>query len=253
MMLSRLKKWFRVQSRPNDVESTNRIISLGESIGYTIPIEHSQLFQRALRHRSIVDNEKYESYETYERLEFLGDAVLDLITTEILFDLYPKENEGFLTKLRAKIVRGETLYELAKKLGLNHFLEIGERASGQGIELSKSVLSDVFEALVAAIYISGGYETAFTFVEDTLEKYLNFDEVVNAIDNYKSLLMEYSQSKKWKLPHYDVLSEEGPAHNKTFRVAVYIEGRNMGEGTGKSKKKAEQRAAKKALRSLGIK
>lgn len=253
MMLSRLKKWFRIQSGTDDVESTNRIISLGKSIGYKIPPEHGQLFQRALRHRSIVDNDKYESYETYERLEFLGDAVLDLITTEILFDLYPKENEGFLTKLRAKIVRGDTLYELAKELGLNHFLEIGDRASGQGIELSKSVLSDVFEALVAAIYISGGYEKAFIFVEKTLQKYLDFDEVVNAIDNYKSLLMEYSQSEKWKLPRYDVLSEDGPGHNKTFRVAVYVEGEKVGEGTGKSKKKAEQLAAKNALQSLGVK
>src|SRR5690625_7118768 len=88
----------------------------------------------ALRHRSIVDHETYQSHETYERLEFLGDAVLDLIITEILFDKYPRKDEGFLTKLRAKIVRGDTLFELAKKLEINRFLEVGEKVSGQGIE-----------------------------------------------------------------------------------------------------------------------
>lgn len=252
-MIGRLKSWFRIDSVPDTAEPSQKLASLNQIIGYSIPAEHEQLFMRALRHRSIVDNEKYERYETYERLEFLGDAVLDLIITEILFDLYPKENEGFLTKLRAKIVRGDTLFQLAKELGLSDFLEVGDRVSGQGLELSKGVLSDVFEAMVAAVYISGGYEEAFRFVEDTLNKYLDFEEVVQTIDNYKSLLMEFSQSEKWKLPRYQVVSEVGPGHNKTFKVAVFIEGEKMGEGSGKSKKKAEQKAAQKALAALKAK
>lgn len=249
-MIDRLKKWFRVESLPETAEPSKKLASLSHKIGYPIPSKHEQLFMRALRHRSIVDNEKYERYETYERLEFLGDAVLDLVITEILFDLYPTENEGFLTKLRAKIVRGDTLFQLAKELGFNEFLEVGDRVAGQGLELSKGVLSDVFEAMVAAIYISGGYEEAYRFLEHTLHRYLDFEEVVQAIDNYKSLLMEFSQSEKWDLPRYQVLSEAGPGHNKTFNVAVFIEGKKMGKGSGKSKKKAEQKAAQKALAAL---
>lgn len=250
-MLYRLKKWLWKDSEPIKSESKERLSHLEQSLGISIPEDYQQLFQRALRHRSIVDNDKFESYETYERLEFLGDAVLDLIVTEILFEKYPKENEGFLTKLRAKIVRGDTLFELAKKLNLNEFLEIGERAAGQGIEFSKSVLSDVYEALVAAVYISSGYNEAHRFVSSHIDQFIKFKEIVKAIDNYKSLLMEYSQAEKLKLPRYQVMSEEGPGHNKTFFVAVYIENKKLGEGKGKSKKTAEQAAARNALVALG--
>lgn len=252
-MLNRLKSWFGIDPESNHSEPSGKIAELGTILVYDIPPEHEQLFKRALRHRSIVDNDQYESFETYERLEFLGDAVLDLIVTEILFEIYPKENEGYLTKLRAKIVRGDTLYELSKKLRLNEFLEVGERASGQGIELSKSVLSDVFEALVAAIYISGGYKNAFDFVSRTLDNYLDFEMVVNHVDNYKSLLMEFSQSEKWHLPIYKVISETGPGHSKTFTVAAFVNGKQWGEGRGKTKKKAEQDAAQDALLNLGVK
>lgn len=249
-MLYRLKKWLRKNKGPIQFESKERISHLEKTLGFVIPDEYNQLFQRALRHRSIVDNEKFESYETYERLEFLGDAVLDLIVTEIIFEKYPKENEGFLTKLRAKIVRGDTLYEMAKKLELSQFLEVGERAAGQGIELSKSVLSDVYEALVAAIYISGGYEKAREFVSSHIRRFIDFDKMVTNIDNYKSLLMEYSQAEKLELPRYKVISEDGPGHDKTFHVAVYIGNKKLGEGKGKSKKQAEQAAAKDALSSI---
>ncbi len=236
-MLNRLKSWFGIDPESNQSELSSKITELGKTLGYAIPAEHEQLFKRALRHRSIVDSDKYESFETYERLEFLGDAVLDLIVTEILFEIYPKENEGYLTKLRAKIVRGDTLCELSLKLRLNQFLEVGDRASGQGIELSKSVLSDVFEALVAAIYISGGYKSSFDFVRRIVENHLDFENVVNHVDNYKSLLMEFSQSERWELPVYKVISETGPGHNKTFTVAAFVNGKKRGEGRGKSKKR----------------
>lgn len=251
-MISRLIHWFGLKPEAEENEPSSRITALGKQIGYDIPLEYHALFKRALRHRSIVDHETYKSHETYERLEFLGDAVLDLIITEILFDIYPRKDEGFLTKLRAKIVRGDTLFELSKSLEINRFLEVGEKVSGQGIELSKSVLSDLFEALVAAIYISGGYSSAYGFVQSTLEKHLDFDSLVNLADNYKSLLMEYSQSEKWELPTYDILSESGPGHDKLFTVGVFINGTQMGVGSGKSKKKAEQQAAREALILLGV-
>jgi len=249
-MISRFKRWFRGRPDSENRESNRELKDLEKVLGFVISPEHLTLFNRALSHRSIVDNDKYDSIATYERLEFLGDAVLDLIVTEILFDKYPQENEGFLTKMRAKIVRADTLYELARELELNKYLVIGNRAIGQGIESSKSVLSDVYEALTAAIYVSYGYERAFEFVSRSLENYIDFDDIVTNIDNHKSLLMEYSQSEKLELPRYEILSETGPGHNKTFHVAVYIGNDKYGEGEGKNKKNAEQMAAKRALSSI---
>lgn len=243
------KKWFGRLSE-TELEPVTRFSKLEEILGLKIEPKHSNLYKRALRHRSIVDHNQFSSYETYERLEFLGDAVLDLIVTEILFKKFEKENEGFLTKLRAKLVRADTLYEFALKLGLNTHLEIGERATGQGIELSKSVLSDVFEAITAAIYVSNGYEPAYQFVESCIDRFINFDEVITKIDNHKSLLMEYSQSEKLELPRYVVISEDGPGHDKTFHIAVYIGSKKLGEGRGKSKKIAEQQAARTALKNI---
>lgn len=261
-MIRKLKEWFKtgehsvsghsIEHRPSEENPSgqSRLNNLEKILGFPIPAGKEYLYLRALRHRSIVDNEKYESHETYERLEFLGDAVLDLIVTEILFEKYPTENEGFLTKLRAKLVRGDSLSEMAKKMGLSQALEISERASGQGIELSKSVLADVYEAVTAAIYLSRGYSETYQFVYSTINKFLNLDKVEKKIDNYKSLLMEHSQSEKLPLPDYKVLSESGPGHDKTFHVAVFIKDEKLGEGKGKSKKKAEQLAAKNALASL---
>lgn len=249
-MINRLKKWFRIKPDRKKTELTSRFYHLENKLGFEIATEHVELFRQALRHRSIVDNSRYNSSETYERLEFLGDAVLDLIVTEILFEKFPSENEGFLTKLRAKIVRGDTLFELALNLGLNEFLEVGDRAAGQGIELSKSVLSDVYEALIAAIYISNGYQKTLEFVQWNLDKFLDFEDLVTKIDNHKSLLMEYSQSEKLSLPKYVVVTEDGPGHDKTFHVAVFIDDTKLGEGKGKSKKTAEQVAAKNALNRI---
>lgn len=251
-MIGRLKDWFRKRSIPHQSVPSDRIIRLQKVLGIRIPEEDYHIFYKALRHRSIVDNEQFEAHETYERLEFLGDAVLDLIVTEILFDKYPTENEGFLTKLRSKIVKGETLSILAKELSLNEALEVGQRASGQGIELSKSVLADVYEAIVAAIYISLGYEATFRFVESNMDRFLDFDNLEKKVDNYKSLLMEHTQSERKPLPSYKIISEEGPGHDKTFYVAVYVDKQKMGEGKGKSKKQAEQLAARNALEELGI-
>ncbi len=248
-MFGRLKKWISV-SEEQFHEPSNRLKRLEKLLGFEISEEHQVIFLRALRHRSIIDGNDIQAYETYERLEFLGDAVLDLIVTEILFEEYPHENEGFLTKLRAKIVRGNTLALLARTLKINEVLEIGDRATGQGIEVSKSILADLFEAVVAAIYLSKGYPFTREFVAEQISKNINLKKLASRTDNYKSSLMEFLQAKNDPLPEYRVLEEEGPAHNKTFNVAVFITGNKMAEGTGKSKKEAEQKAAKKALDQL---
>lgn len=251
-MIERLKEWFRRDTILDQSEPTARLQTLEKSLGFKIPGHDRSVFNQAIRHRSIVDHEKYESHETYERLEFLGDAVLDLIVTEILFEKYPTKNEGFLTKLRSKIVKGDTLAIVAEKLKLYQALEIGERSTGQGIELSKSVLADVYEAVIAAIYISKGYMFTYNFVLENVNRYLDFEKIENKIDNYKSMLMEHYQSESASLPVYKILSEEGPGHDKTFKIAVYFNDEKLGEGIGKSKKKAEQMAAKVAIESLGI-
>lgn len=251
-MIERLREWFRRDQTFDQSESFARIKSLENTIGISIPAKDQSVFQQALRHRSIVDSDQFESYETYERLEFLGDAVLDLIVTEILFEKYPTKNEGFLTKLRSKIVKGETLAIIANELCLYKALEIGERSSGQGIEYSKSILADVYESIIAAIYISKGYDFTYNFVLSNVNSYLDFTTLEHKIDNYKSLLMEYFQSESAALPTYKVLSEEGPGHDKTFTVGVYFNDEKLGEGVGKSKKKAEQHAAKTAIEKLGF-
>lgn len=215
-----------------------------EWLGY-VPSQ-PELFQRALRHRSVVDTSEVQAHETYERLEFLGDAVLDLVITEILFAAYPERDEGFLTKLRARLVKGETIGPLAQQLDLGDYIEIGDRSAGQGVEISRSVLADVFESLVGAIYLSEGYETVFSFIERTYREHLNMDELSVKVDNFKSELLEWTQAHRKPYPDYLVLKESGPGHNKTFVIGVFVDGKQLGTGEGKSKKRAEQDAAEEA-------
>lgn len=246
-MFDKLRSYFQTDEELPP-EQEERIEKLEGIIGSSI--DNPFIYIRALRHRSTLADEKYSSIDSYERLEFLGDAVLDLIVTEIIFDLFPNENEGFLTKLRAKLVKGDTLAMYAEKLELNNLMLLGERVRGQGIEESKSVLSDLFEALVGALYLDLGYEPTSKFVRGVIEQYVDFDQIVNTLDNYKSLLLEFAQAEQMKIPTYTVVSEEGPGHDKTFGVEVYVDEKPMAQGEGKSKKEAEQHAARKALKIL---
>ncbi len=193
----------------------------------------------------------HQTQGSYERLEFLGDAVLDLIVSEIIFDRFPSKNEGFLTKLRAQLVKGDALADFSQKLGLSELILIGERAQGQGIEFSKSALSDVFESLIGAIYIDKSYIDARNFVAEVIERFVEFEQIINSLDNYKSMLLEYAQSEKMAIPHYEVIAETGPDHNKTFEVRAIVDNKEFGQGQGKSKKEAEQNAARASLEKLG--
>lgn len=245
-----MQGWFKSLFTKKNVdlspELAARISNLERIIGYDI--DDPSLFLKALRHRSMLSQEKYESFDSYERLEFLGDAVLDLIASEILFKEYPEKDEGFLTKIRAKLVRGETLANFSTLLGIEELMEFGERNSGTAI--SKSILADAFESIIAAIYITMGYQHAFNFVEKVIQEHIDFDELVNTLDNYKSALLEYVQAKKLPMPRYKMVAETGPGHNRTFEVQVTIGNDEYGVAKGKSKKKAEQAAAKLALRAI---
>lgn len=244
-------QWFKSLFKKNKNEKRfydKRIAKLEGIIGFEI--DNPKLFYRALRHRSTLASEHYTELDSYERLEFLGDAVLDLIVSEILYEKYPNKDEGFLTKIRAKLVRGDALYEYSIKLGLDELLEYMDNNENE--KIAKSILADIFESLIAAVYVTKGYTVSYQFVKQVLDKYVNIEDTINTIDNYKSVLLEYTQAEKIAMPKYNVVSEKGPGHKKIFVVEVEINGKISGVGEGSSKKKAEQMAASKALDALNV-
>lgn len=245
-MLKRIKSYLKKKNIEPELHEKLRHI---EHIT-GLPVINPSYYLRAIRHRSMLVEEDFEASDSYERLEFLGDAVLDLIVTEIIFEYYPHKNEGFLTKLRSKLVKGDSLAMYADILELGAIIEVGQRAKGQGIEHSKSILADIFEALVGALYLDQGYNKAFWFVRNILDEHVDMEEILKTLDNFKSTLLEYSQAQGWAVPEYEVVSESGPGHDKTFVIEVMVDGDVMGEGEGKSKKQAEQAAAREALMHL---
>lgn len=246
-MFEKLRSYLKRQPKVSP-EYKETIEKLETIIG--ISIDNPFLFVRALRHRSALPDKDFNKHESYERLEFLGDAVLDLIVSEIIFDQFPKEDEGFLTKLRAKLVKGSALATYARKLNLSSTILVGKRAKGQGIEFSKSALSDVFESLIGAIYIDKGYDDAVFFIKNVFDEYVDLKEVSERLDNHKSRLLEYAQGNGLAIPQYRVVEESGPPHNKTFTTEVYINEKPLGKGRGKTKKESEQRAARQAMQQI---
>ena len=242
-----LRSLFKKKDQSKDQVKNERLLQLERIIG--LKIDDPSLFLKALRHRSTLANDQYSSHDSYERLEFLGDAVLDLIAAEVLFEKFPTANEGFLTKSRAKLVKGETLAKFSE-LGIEELLELGERS--EQLTISKSILADVFESIIAAIYITKGYPSAFLFVSKVFEDQVDFQKLVNQVDNFKSALLEFTQAEKMSLPDYKVISESGPGHDKVFEIMVYVDNKELGVGHGRSKKIAEQAAAKVALKTLGV-
>lgn len=246
LMLNKIRAFFS-KKRLNSA-TQHKIEELERIIGN--PIINPHFYLRALRHRSKLIEDGLDDVESYEQLEFLGDAVLDLVITEILFELYPNNNEGFMTKVRSRLVREDMLADLSRKLGFPALIEVGNRVRGQGIELKNSVLCDIFEAVVGAVYKDLGYEASQIFIRNVYHKHINFADVSSRQDNYKSLLLEFAQAQKMSVPEYHIISETGPDHDKTFEVNVVINNTVQGFGKAKNKKKAEQAAAKGALEKL---
>jgi ribonuclease-3 len=214
-------------------------------------IQNPNLYAMALRHRSKLVESDFQDHESYEQLEFLGDAVLDLIVAELIYNRYPTQDEGFMTQMRSRIVRAETLARLAEGLKLAEVIEIGDRVRDQGIETSVNVMSDIFEALIGAIYRDRGFDVVFEFVERVILSEIDFSNIEQERENFKSLLLEYAQSRKLGTPTYRTSAVEGPDHERTYTIQVLIGTDVRGTGTGKSKKKAEQKAAEEALASYG--
>ncbi len=215
-----------------------------------LPVCRPGLYLKALRHRSLVAERNLAATESYEQLEFMGDAVLDLIVSEIIYKKYPEAGEGLLTQLRSRLVKGEMLAQIGRNIRLMDYIELGDRVKNQGVEYSESVLADAFEALVGAVYEDHGYDECRDFVTRLYRRYVDFDEMISARDNYKSMLLETAQAKKMPAPVYRIVGESGPGHEKTFDVEVRVNDRVLGTGSGKNKKKAEQAAAQEALNIL---
>jgi len=217
---------------------------LEEKIGYTF--NNKDLLQQALVHRSYINEHKSFPLDHNERLEFLGDAVLELVVTGHLYEHYQLP-EGELTNLRAAVVRGEMLSRVADELSMSDFLMLS-RGEQRGSEKARQyILANAFEAVIGALYLDGGYDVAKTFVDQNIVSKL--DEVVKTgshIDN-KSRFQELAQ-EKWRItPTYRVLREEGLDHEKKFVIGVFVSGEQKGEGSGLSKQEAQQAAAKEAL------
>jgi len=205
-----------------------------------------ELYKTAFSHSSYVNEHHIKS--NYERLEFLGDAVLDLVVADYLYKNH-KDSEGEMTKRRASFVCENANYSYATNLGLQNYLLLGNGEQKEGIK--KSVVADIFEALMGAIYIDLGYATARKVILEIITPYIE-DPNTTFFSDYKSSLQEYVQTSQKSLS-YETVQEEGPAHERVFTVEVKIDNIVYGTGIGNSKKEAEQEAAKKALEKMAIK
>jgi len=246
-MLSRLVKKFKRKKSEKILSSflsEEKISELESKLGCRIT--NKNLFIQALVHRSYLEESK-ESIISNERLEFLGDAVLNLLVADYLYTHFPENDEGFLTKVRARIVNRRVLADAAEALSLVDFIIVGKNLFQSFKNGSRSVLSDAFEAIIGAIYLDSGIEETTKFVNRILIKPITKKDDFLRDENYKSQLLEYAQSKRMENPTYNIVSEEGPQHNRIFTIKVLIGNVEYGTGRGRNKKSAEQDAAKAAM------
>jgi ribonuclease-3 len=210
-----------------------------------IPLKDEGLFRLAMTHRSAADNSVRDSYE---RLEFYGDAVVGLIVAQYLYEHHPDWDQGMMSKARSSVVQEGPLAEAALELGLDRHLLLAPGEETTGGRNRPSVLCDIFEAVAGAIYIESGLEKARWFVLEQLQPFLKrvSEGDINPHD-YKSKLQEVAQATWRKTPDYRVSRESGNEHERRFTVSVLLDNEVLGEGTGRSKKDAEQSAAKDAL------
>ncbi len=215
-------------------------------IGYEF--KNKDLLNAALTHSSYA-NEMQSKIKYNERLEFLGDSVLGMVTAEYYFKNCPDLPEGQLTKMRASMVCEKSLYRFAQSIKLGEFLRLGKGEINSGGRNRPSILADAFEALIAAIYLDAGFDEAKKFVLGFIS---NASGEENAVADYKTALQEIVQKNHGEILEYFMAGESGPDHNKTFIVEVHLNSNVIGTGRGHSKKQAEQMAAKEALRLMGI-
>ncbi len=219
---------------------------LEEKIGYTF--NDKSLLQTALTHSSYA-NERQDGCQSYERLEFLGDSILGLVTADFLYRRRPPMPEGRMTKLRSELVCETSLHNTALRLGLGSYMRLGRGEEHSGGRQRVSILADMVEAIIAAIYLDGGQDRAADFVMEQVLRGAATDGERPTAD-YKTQLQELVQRRSGQTISYEMADQSGPDHNKLFTFRVLINGAPAGEGSGRSKKEAEQAAAGQALEAL---
>ncbi len=218
---------------------------LEDALGYRY--KNKLLLQTALSHTSYANETYQDSLRSYERLEFLGDSILGFVAAEYLFRTFPTKHEGELTRIRAELVCEKNLAHVARQLDVGSELLLGHGEEQGGGRDRSSILCDVMESLIAAAYLDGGFDAARGIVERVILPKLT--EVVKTHD-YKTELQELVQRKKNQVLSYELTGESGPDHCKEFSVRVLLNGTPVGEGSGTSKKRAEQNAAMRAIETL---
>jgi ribonuclease-3 len=219
-------------------------VSLCEQcLGYQF--QNRQFLVEAITHASVADSR----LTSYERLEFLGDSILGFVVCEYLFQRYPEWLEGDLTKIKSKVVSRQSCAEIGKSLHIEQWLDVGKGVGIRG-KVPKSLLANAFESILAAIYLDGGMNAAKSFLAPLVESQVD-EAVQGGLEiNYKSDLQQYAQKRFGLPPHYALLEDRGPDHDKWFKVSARIDKRSFEPAWGQNKKEAEQRAAANALASI---
>jgi ribonuclease III len=211
-------------------------------------IRDSNLFVQALLHRSYLQHIEEPDIKSNERLEFLGDAILSMLVADFLYAAFPDAEEGKLTVLRSRLVNRKALIYYAKKIHLRDFLIVSISAAQSAEKGTETILADAYEAILGAMYLDGGMVPVRNFIYRELRDAIAGGYLHEADDNYKSALLELAQANGKAIPRYVKLKEEGPDHDRTFTVGVYLGSTEVGIGAGKNKKQAEQAAAEEALK-----
>lgn len=239
---------FRHRSRNTSIEFKEADLgSLHKILSYNF--NDLSLLKEALTHRSYSVSNNLPSNQ---RLEFLGDAVIEIVTAHALFDKYPEKGEGPLTEARASLVNGSSLANVARKLDLGKFILLSPEEDLRGGRENPSILADLYEAISGAIYLDGGYPEAKEFIENSLLVDLSTSFQQAKLTNYKSRLLEYVQANSLGNIIYAVVNQTGPDHAKIFEVEVILNGDSLGRGSGKRLKDAEQKAAQESLALLDL-
>lgn len=223
---------------------------LKEKIGYRF--RHNALFRKALTHSSYANEQRARHLQNNERLEFLGDSVLGFVTADYLYNHYPELPEGELTKLRAAVVCEQALYEVAKELGIDKEICLGRGEESGGGRERPSILADAVEAVLGAIYLDGGIEPARAFVLSFIPRKAEQARQGRMFKDYKTTLQEIVQKNRQETLEYRLADSSGPDHDKVFVMELLLNSNVFAKGQGRSKKEAEQVAAKQALELMGF-
>ena len=242
------RSWWTMWNR--SLESKGHMEKLEKKIGYCF--HNRELLKTALTHSSYANEARDRHTQSNERLEFLGDSILGMVTSDYIFKLYPDIPEGELTKLRAAVVCEQALYEVARSLGLSEFLLLGRGEEAGGGRERASILADAVEAMIGAVYMDGGLAAAQPFILSFIKPSVARTAARHNFNDYKTMLQEIVQKNREEVLSYRVAAQSGPDHDKTFIMEVLLNSNVVAQGRGHSKKEAEQAAAHEALRLMGI-